>query len=108
MRNVYIFPGVPDFLRKKFALLEGLLATRPFVTGWLYCFSRETALVEHINAVDQAFADVDIGSYPQFGDSDHKVRLTFDHHDRQRVEAAMAAFVARVGPAEIQRSHIDG
>ena len=107
VKNVYIFPGVPQFLRSKFARLRKQLRAAPFITGWMYCAPRESELVESINAVDHAFEDVELGSYPQFGDSDHRVRITFDSSNRARIIAAMDQFRRLITPEAVVRERID-
>lgn len=103
MGNVYIFPGVPSFLRGKFGELRALLRTTPVLTATVHLSRSESDLVDAINATVEAFTDVEIGSYPQFGDVDHKTRITFDHTDPQRVEAAKRHLLDAVDPADLVR-----
>jgi len=53
--------------------------------------------------VDHAFADVEVGSYPKFGDEDHKVRLTFDAREADRLEAAMDHLLSLVAEKDVVR-----
>ena len=101
--NVFIFPGVPDFLRAKFVTLKELLTSRPFHSISVYCGGRESEIVDQIEATVSAFPDVDIGSYPQFGPVDHKTRLTFDSRDAARAERATEHFVSLLGEGGVVR-----
>ncbi len=101
--NVYIFPGVPGFLRKKFEQLAPTLEARPFVSGVVDCNQSESELVDAIDGTDAAFTDVEIGSYPQYGDVDHKTHLTFDHLEVARVNAAIDHFLEVVDPGFVVR-----
>ena len=49
--NVYIFPGVPTFLRHRFMAMRGMLKAQPFVTHTAYLGPRESELVDVINRV---------------------------------------------------------
>ncbi|MFT7622629.1 MAG: molybdenum cofactor synthesis domain-containing protein, partial [Myxococcota bacterium] len=101
--NVYIFPGVPSFLRSKFAALRPLLAARPFVSGFVDCAQSEAEIVDAIDQTDAGFVHVDLGSYPQFGDEDHKTHLTFDAMDGNDVDQAIDHFLSLVSEAQIVR-----
>jgi molybdenum cofactor synthesis domain-containing protein len=103
INNVYIFPGVPKFFRARFTELRPTLMSSPFFAAAVYCSPHESELVSRISASDAAFPEVDVGSYPQFGDEDHRVRVTFDSRDRAAVEAAMAHFVAQLSAEWIVR-----
>ena len=92
--NVYIFPGVPAFLRARFADLQGRLLSAPFVSSSVYCAWSETDLVERINAAVAGWPDVAIGSYPEFARADYRVRITFDGKSRAAVDGATDAFLA--------------
>lgn len=104
MKNVYIFPGVPAFLRSKLGAMRERLRAAPFCTGAVYCSRAETELVSMIEAAVTAHPEVEVGSYPQFGDVDHKVRVTFDAKTPAAVESAMRTFLAALPPEAFVRS----
>ena len=105
MHNVYIFPGVPDLLRARFAALRTTLRSGKFVCHTVYCTMREHDIAEHLNQTVAAYPNVDLGSYPQFGRKDHKVRITFDARSVQPVEAAVKDFLSRIPDDSVV--HID-
>jgi molybdenum cofactor synthesis domain-containing protein len=99
IHNVYIFPGVPTLFRSRFAAMYELLRSTPVVCHTVYCSLREVDVVTPLNATVDTFPEVDIGSYPQFGDVDHRVRITFESVDAEATERALDDFVKRL-PAE--------
>ena len=92
--NVYIFPGVPEFLRHRFAAMRSLLQATPFVCHNVYCSKNESELVSEINTVVAAHPKVELGSYPQFGNDDHRVRITFDAQDGESADAVLEHFLS--------------
>lgn len=81
VRNVYMFPGVPNLLEKAFVML-GHLFQNPnvtFHTDELYVKENETSIAHHISEVAERFKkDVVIGSYPDMLNSYYKVKLSFE------------------------------
>jgi len=103
MKNVYIFPGVPRLFRARFGAMRSMLQTVPVICQTVYSTLREVSIVTALNQTVAEFSDVEMGSYPQFGDEDHKVRVTFETRDRARVEKAMQHFIDRIGETNVLR-----
>lgn len=100
--NVWVLPGVPPiFAAKMQSVVAELGAGRPFVSHAVYTNLDEGQLKERLDQVVAAFSDVDVGSYPKWGDSDHRTKLTFDGIDEPRVLAARDAFAASLGAADV-------
>ena len=103
--NVFILPGVPQIFALK---LEGLLPRlrgddAPFVLRSVDCDIDEGPLKPLLDAVVARFPEVAVGSYPRWGDADHRVRVTFDGRDLARVVAAQQSFVHDLPPAWLVR-----
>jgi molybdopterin-biosynthesis enzyme MoeA-like protein len=99
--NVFVLPGVPQIFSFK---LEGLLPRlrgdeAPFVLRSVDCAIDEGPLKPFLDAVVARFPDVAVGSYPRWGDEGHRVRVTFDGRDVDRVVAARSALLAELPPA---------
>ncbi|MEO1334476.1 MAG: molybdopterin-binding protein [Myxococcota bacterium] len=96
VRNVYIFPGVPKFMRMKFEWLKPRLADTPFVLKQVYLNVGEERIAERLAALDAAHTDVAIGSYPRFDTDTYKTKITLESRDGARVEAALADLLDRL------------
>jgi molybdenum cofactor synthesis domain-containing protein len=97
MRNVWVLPGVPEIFRLKLALLrEEIGGDRPFVSLAVLASFDEADLKPMLDAVVAEHPDVDVGSYPRWGDATWRTKLTFDGVAPERVHAARDAFVASV------------
>jgi len=101
--NVFVLPGVPslvagriDRLCEQFAMPRAELAT-------VYLGVDEWDFVPAIDAVVAAHPDLEIGSYPVFDGADHRLRLTFEGHERHRVESAVHAIAGYAGQAKLVR-----
>ena len=106
VRNVYVFPGVPRYLRLKFEYLKPhLRADQPFVLKEVFLRVHEDRVALPLAAEAGRFADVDFGSYPQLDDAEVKTKLTIEGRDPARVEAAFAAVLGWLDPAWVVRTH---
>ena len=100
IRNIFVLPGVPEFVRHCLPRLAPLLGGRPFFGRALHLQVDETEVAQLLTTLQAAFPDVAIGSYPRFDlDAPYRVRLTLDGRDAARVAAAYAALCAEVPTA---------
>lgn len=107
MRNVYVLPGVPALVARNLVQIASLVqatGARPHQLATAYFRVEEWHAVAHIDRVVADHADVEIGSYPVFDAPDYKLRLTFEHADRQRVHQAVEAIIDAVGPEQWVRT----
>jgi molybdopterin-biosynthesis enzyme MoeA-like protein len=93
IERTWILPGIPEAFRMKLEIVAAALARdpmrAPFVSRAVYTSVEETALVPLIDAVVQAFPDVEVGSYPKWFDESYRTKVTFDGRAYARiVEAA--------------------
>lgn len=105
--NVYIFPGVPSFLKLRFNAMRAALESAPFTSHSVYCSKNESDLVNEINSVVDKYADVDIGSYPKFGNEDHRLRVTFDALSADLAREAAESFLSLLEPEVVVRIEWD-
>jgi molybdenum cofactor synthesis domain-containing protein len=101
--NVVMLPGVPRFLRFQFDRMAGLLAGSPFRLACVYLGVREELVAEQLEAVAVAHPAVQLGSYPQFDEGDHLVRLTVEGRDLAAVRSALAALLAALPGGAVLR-----
>jgi molybdenum cofactor synthesis domain-containing protein len=102
--NVIMLPGVPRFFRWQFDRVATLLGGAPFRLAVLYLSVREERIAAPLAAVARAHPRVEIGSYPQFDDGDHLVRVTVESRDLAAVKAALAALQAALPPGSVLRT----
>jgi len=102
VENVWILPGVPSILRRKFEAVRELFRAAPIHARAVYSRDGEGAIAGALDAVVAEFPTVEIGSYPHLEAPDYRVKITLDGRDRDAVEAATSRLVARLGPAAVR------
>jgi molybdopterin-biosynthesis enzyme MoeA-like protein len=93
VRNVYIFPGVPEILRSKFRTIRERFREAPFFTAELYMRADEGRVAALLNQVLETCPGVRLGSYPAFSRPDYSLRLSIEAKDPKFLEAARAALL---------------
>lgn len=93
--NVFVLAGVPRIAAAMFDTIKHSLAGGPpVVSRALAAWLREGDLAEPLTAIQDAFADVDLGSYPFVRDDRLGVSIVARGIDPQRVAAATDAVAA--------------
>jgi molybdenum cofactor synthesis domain-containing protein len=101
-RNVWILPGVPQIFAMKMPLVAEELGTgRGFVSLSVCTTIDEGNLKDHLDRVVAAHPQVDVGSYPTFGEARYRTKLTFDGLDEEAVRRARDAFLGAIGAESV-------
>ena len=95
LRNVWMFPGVPEIFAMKMPLVEAELAgDAPFRSFAVLTRLDEGQIKALLDRIVSEHPAVEIGSYPRWSDPRIKTKLTFDCRDRALALAARDAFAA--------------
>ncbi len=84
--NVYVFPGVPSLLEKKFEQIASLLKGTPFFAESVTTSRLETELAPWLSALGEQHPAVRFGSYP----SVDTVELVLESREEAPLQAALA------------------
>ncbi|MCK6572939.1 competence/damage-inducible protein A [Myxococcota bacterium] len=101
-RNVIILPGVPEIFRAKFDAISSSFQSLAFHIRNLWLNSDEGEIAGLLEEVERTFG-VQIGSYPRIDHADHRVRITVEARRPAPVDAAVAALLSRLAPADVVR-----
>jgi molybdenum cofactor synthesis domain-containing protein len=96
VENVYIFPGVPELLRKKFESSRERFRGIPFVLKRVYVRQRESDIAPHLNELLVQFPELLLGSYPRIGEEAFHVMLTLESRDPGYVQRALDSLLTRL------------
>ncbi len=92
--NVYIFPGIPEGLRRKFESASDRFSGVPYVLKRVYVKNSESHIVGTLNALLEAFPDLLLGSYPKLREASYQVLLTLESRDKDYVQRALDRLLA--------------
>jgi molybdopterin-biosynthesis enzyme MoeA-like protein len=102
--NVFIFPGVPETVRRKFTRIRETFREAPYVVRRIYLRCDEGEIAADLcNAVDR-FPFVQIGSYPILHNPDHNVLVTLESKQAEEVEEALRYLLARLAASFVVRA----
>ncbi len=89
VQNLYVFPGIPWLLRRKFSQLAPSLQTVPFHREKIRVYRRETEIAKLLATVDTQFPEVRLGSYPILENDQWLVELTLESRDTEELSKAL-------------------
>jgi len=96
VENVYILPGIPELLRKKFESARDRFRGVPFVLKRVYVRQMESEIAEHLNSLLEQFPQLMLGSYPRIQEESFRVMLTLESRDAGYVQDALDSLLARL------------
>jgi FAD synthetase len=102
-RNVYIFPGIPEAVRRKFERIRERFREQPYILRRVFLRCDEGQIAGDLNGVMSRFPELQLGSYPILHDPDHNVELTLESKSAEYVEGALRFLLERLPPQAIVR-----
>jgi len=88
VENIFIFPGVPEYLVRKFENIKETLRAAPFYGAEIFLDVREEAIADLLDETVVAFPALRLGSYPHVGRTGYRVTLTLESKMASCVTAA--------------------
>jgi molybdenum cofactor synthesis domain-containing protein len=88
VRNVFVLPGVPHLVRRKFDAIAGRFVGPLRTTARVYVTESETSIADRLYDVAGRHPAVAIGSYPRFEEGPYEVILTLESLDEAAVYRA--------------------
>ena len=103
VRNIYVLPGVPEIFRQKFEALREHFRESPFHLCSVFVNMAEGTLADHLNELLRRHPELMLGSYPEFLNTEYKVKVTLESKDRKYVERAVEDLLQRLPGAAVVR-----
>ena len=94
VQNVYIFPGIPQLFRRKFDSIKGRYQEEPYHGHRVYLTARESDFSHLLDTLMQEFPDLMLGSYPEVGNPEYRVKLTLESKDKVYLTQAYERLLA--------------
>jgi len=101
--NVFIFPGIPELLRKKFHAVAPRFRGRRIFIRRIYFKESESVLACYLNEIVAGEKGVKIGSYPVIGEQEYTVMVTLECTDEIKLDATTRGLLAKVPKEKIVR-----
>ena len=96
VENVYIFPGVPEILKRKFERIKEMFREAPFYLREIYLRADEGQIADTLHRLLADFPDLLLGSYPYFDNPKYSIKLTLESKNLEYVERANASLLAEL------------
>jgi molybdenum cofactor synthesis domain-containing protein len=106
VENVYIFPGVPEILRRKFDRIKDLFREAPYQLREIYLREDEGRVAATLHRVLARFPDLLLGSYPYFDNRPYSIKLTLESKDAGYLDRAASLLIEEL--AKIHVSPLPG
>jgi len=98
-KNIYIFPGIPELLKKKFFVIEKMLFTdNPPLIKKVYIKEFESKVAPILNEIVKNHRNVKIGSYPFMNIEDYSLMITLESYDRNSLRNAFQDLMNSLPP----------
>ena len=95
-KNIFIFPGIPEYLRNKFSLIKERFRSSSFHLRRLFLDADESDIAAILNTVVAECREVSIGSYPILGNPEYKIIVTVESKSEDALSNAMELLLKRI------------
>jgi molybdenum cofactor synthesis domain-containing protein len=102
-RNIFILPGIPQLLRKKFLAVEKLFDEPLIHLKKVYLNESESEIAPVLNEIVRRYTNVKIGSYPVLDNKEYMVMVTLESLDKTSLYEAMADLLNSVPDTKLMR-----
>lgn len=75
-RNIFILPGIPEYLREKFTVIRERFRSSSYCLRKFFINAEESDIASILNSVVSENPGVSFGSYPVVGNPEYKVVIT--------------------------------
>ncbi len=96
-KNIFIFPGIPDYLKNKFSLIKERFRSSPFYLKRIFLnHTHESLIADTLTGIALENKDVDIGSYPIENNPEHCIIITVESKSEGAFKKTLAALKAKL------------
>ena len=94
--TIYIFPGIPELVVKKFEAVKERFRESPFFLNKIYLSEKEDNIAEILREALKKFPRLQLGSYPALRRADDKVLLTLESKKQPYLEDATNFLIGKL------------
>ncbi len=100
-RNIFVFPGIPEFLKLKFEAIKERFREDPFHVRTVHVNMQESEIAILLEDTLRQFGNVKIGSYPKIQPDGCKIKVTIESKVKEDVDNALDYLTHRIGSSAI-------
>jgi molybdopterin-biosynthesis enzyme MoeA-like protein len=101
IENVYIFPGVPEILQRKFERIRESFREEPFHLREVFLKADEGQIAGILHRVLADFPELLLGSYPYFDNPVYSIKLTLESKDTAYLERAHGVLLVELAKIQL-------
>lgn len=95
-KNIYIFPGIPEYMKNKFSMIKEKFRASAFNLKRLYLNCHEAHVAEILNTAVNKNKDVSFGSYPVLGKPDYRIIITAESKSHETLNRALEDLIKKL------------
>lgn len=103
VENVYVLPGIPELLRKKFESVRERFRGVPVLLKRVFVKRRESDIATSLHELLEEFPELMLGSYPRIGEESFHVLLTLESRDAGYLQRALESLLERLPSESIHK-----
>jgi molybdenum cofactor synthesis domain-containing protein len=101
VENVYIFPGVPEILQKKFDRIKEIFREAPFHLRQIFLKADEGQIAGILHGVLERYPELLLGSYPYFDNPVYSIKLTLESKDVVYLDGAHEVLLSELAKVRL-------
>jgi molybdenum cofactor synthesis domain-containing protein len=102
VENVFIFPGVPEILQRKFNRIKEMFREEPYQLREIYLRADEGQIAAILHQVLARFPELLLGSYPYFDNPHYSIKLTLESKDATYVRDAYQLLLSELSKVDLE------
>jgi molybdenum cofactor synthesis domain-containing protein len=95
-RNVFIFPGIPEYLKKKFSMIKERFRCSHFYLRRVFLNAHEVEIADVLSSIVNDNRDVIFGSYPVVDKKEYSLILTAEAKEESALNKALDELMRRI------------
>ncbi len=95
-RNIFIFPGIPKYLREKFALIRERFRCAAIYLKKFFLEAEESDIAAILNKIVDSHPEVSFGSYPVLDNPEYNIVITAESRDEEALKRAAGELLANL------------
>ncbi|GBE31456.1 NMN amidohydrolase-like protein YfaY [bacterium BMS3Bbin05] len=100
-RNIFIFPGIPEYLKVKFEAIKERFREEPFHVRTLYVKMFEADIAPLLENTLKRLKDIKIGSYPMVVKDGPRIKITIESKNKAETDKALNFIKENLDPSVI-------